>query len=76
MRQKFTKQVYALLAYSLSLGLQLHPEDGGRKFHRNVSKVLPDYTASYPRRLYSSSRTLITSLSYIAISLPSACIDL
>jgi hypothetical protein len=32
----------------------IYPEDGGSMFLRNVSEYLRDYTASHPRRQYSS----------------------
>jgi hypothetical protein len=35
------------------LGLLLDPEGGGDIFLRNVSWIPTDYTALYPRRLYS-----------------------
>jgi hypothetical protein len=35
------------------LGLLFDPEDGDSMFFRNVGKLMPDYTASYPRGLYS-----------------------
>jgi hypothetical protein len=31
-------------------GRIIYPEDGGRAFIRNVGRLLPDYTAPYPRR--------------------------
>jgi hypothetical protein len=34
----------------------LYTEDVGSAFLRNVNKHLPDYTASYPRREYSTGR--------------------
>jgi hypothetical protein len=35
------------------LGLLPHLDDGGNIFMRNVGELLPDYTASQPRRQYS-----------------------
>jgi hypothetical protein len=35
-------------------GLFFDPEDGGAMFLRNVGCYTTDYTASYPRRRYSS----------------------
>jgi hypothetical protein len=40
-------------------GLLFDPEDGGITFFRNVGKLLSHYTASYPRRQFSSSTLLI-----------------
>jgi hypothetical protein len=36
------------------LSLFFNHEDGGSMFLLNVNQILPDCTASYPRRLYSS----------------------
>jgi hypothetical protein len=37
----------------------IHPEDGSNMVFRNVSELLPDYTASYSRRWYSSKYRLL-----------------
>jgi hypothetical protein len=37
-----------------TLGLLFKSEDGARTFPQNVDKLLPAYTATYPRDLYSS----------------------
>jgi hypothetical protein len=34
------------------LGLLFGPEDGDSIFFRNVGKLVPDYTVSYPKGLY------------------------
>jgi hypothetical protein len=39
---------------SFPLDLLLNPNDGSSAFLRNVGGILPDYTALYPRRQYSS----------------------
>jgi hypothetical protein len=36
-------------------GLIPFPENGGYRFHENVSKYIPDYIAAYLRRLESSA---------------------
>jgi hypothetical protein len=48
-----------LLLAGFWLGLQLDLEDGYNVFLQNVGGHLPNYTASQPRRLYSSELTLI-----------------
>jgi hypothetical protein len=40
------------LAACYLMGFTLSPERGGSKFFQNVGKILPDYTASHPRRLH------------------------
>jgi hypothetical protein len=53
------------------LGILLNPENGGRIFLRNVSKLLSDYKASYCNRRYSSwSLTWEPHVSSIAFPLP------
>jgi hypothetical protein len=39
------------LLVSYFLGLLFRPEDGGNMFLENVSKLLPDYTASQKRNM-------------------------
>jgi hypothetical protein len=48
------------------LGLLFDPEAGGSMFLRNVRKLLPDYTASYPRRQSTYSLLFLLALSCIA----------
>jgi hypothetical protein len=38
----------------LLLALLFDPDDGASILFRNVGELRPDYTASHPRRLYSS----------------------
>jgi hypothetical protein len=44
------QQTYCLLHASFLLDLLFDTEDGGGMLLRNVSWLLPDYTALYPRR--------------------------
>lgn len=54
--------LWLLLATCWLLGLLLSPEDGGGIFPQSVSKVLPDYTPSYPRRYYSSNKKIASHI--------------
>jgi hypothetical protein len=47
--------VWFLIAHSLR-GLLFDSEDGGNTFVRNVSGLVPNYTALPPRRSYSSEQ--------------------
>jgi hypothetical protein len=53
-----------------SFNLLFDPEDGGNTFLRNVDKYLLDYTASNPRRYYSSrfKRIKLTIDVYISLT--------
>jgi hypothetical protein len=43
---------FGLLTACFLLDVFFDPDDGGSTFIRNADKLLPDYTASHPRRSY------------------------
>jgi hypothetical protein len=45
------------------------PEDGGDMFLRNVGWHSTDYTALYPRRLYSALQLVITIFKFLPLSI-------
>jgi hypothetical protein len=51
MQEPSTTLLAACLCSTMLLGLLFSTEAGGSSLFRNFGKVLPDYTASYPRHI-------------------------